>query len=183
MPDKPLSPLGEIHARRRAAKAGRHLTPHEEQLCERAASRSESNHEVPLIGPKVVVLGSDVPPAASAPTAHKCGHVIPLAHLAGQPCAECITANRKARRERKKARQTHPEQGHQEKGRLPDLSAFAVWYSAFSKQWTGTLEVIEGDGPVRRFEASASGVFDLLRRLDHLYRESLKEKPCTTEST
>jgi hypothetical protein len=67
------------------------------------------------------------------------------------------------------AKVKQPQQPKRKKfvgGRLPDLSAFALWYDANAILWTGTLTV-EGV----EFKATAKSVYGLLSKLDTLHRK------------
>jgi hypothetical protein len=54
-------------------------------------------------------------------------------------------------------------------GRLPDGSRFNVAYNAEKRLWSGFLDVPGTAG----FSGTASGVFNLLGKLDRQYRKSL----------
>lgn len=103
------------------------------------------------------------------PSAFRCGHVVPF----DLDCPSCVSRRRVEKKKAGHAKRIdrmgtaiHPANPH---GRLPDLSAFAVWYDAAKQTWTGTLEVA-GHPP---FAASASGVFRLLQELDGMYRRDV----------
>lgn len=67
---------------------------------------------------------------------------------------------------------------HRARGRLPDGSTFCVRYSAASKTWSGTLEVLASDAsPAYNAGHTADGVFRLLEELDIMYWEQVAALP------
>ena len=100
-----------------------------------------------------------------------------------RPCKACRESKRLEEEEATKVRHAEKQRRAEEAanavrsqkkpvddsaGRLPDGSKFEVVYDATRTQWTGTLTIGE-----KVFTGSASGVFNLLNRLDRQYRESL----------
>jgi len=91
-----------------------------------------------------------------------CGHRIGVRFMQQRPCAECTRRNRRNRQ------QARHQALKRVQGRLPDNACFHVLYDAASTTWTGTLTVGE-----KVFEVQASGVFNVLTKLDTMYRATL----------
>jgi hypothetical protein len=97
---------------------------------------------------------------------HCCGHSEPLHNVTSRPCEPCL----------RRGRQNRSAKKHTENDRLPDAATFNVQFDAAAQRWTGHLEVtLPGEAAPRRFEATESGVFHLLRSLDRQYREATAE--------
>jgi hypothetical protein len=127
----------------------------------------------------------------------RCGHVVPFElfdlkkdkfrdarrkKLTDRDCSACRIKAQEARQaaDQEAARQRRPDNKPKKErpsanpsGRLPDGSRFDVVYDAPKGQWAGTLTV-PGLAPLA---AAASGVFKLLRILDHMYRATLPAAP------
>lgn len=101
-----------------------------------------------------------------------------------RPCRACRERKRIEEEEAAKVRQAEKQQRAKEAAtagapakkkpfgqimdRLPDGAKFEVVYDASQTRWTGTLTIGE-----KVFTDSAGGVFKLLNRLDHQYRQTL----------
>ena len=142
---------------------------------------------------------ADQPPSRTEPVQARCGHAVPFTlypdakdkfrearrrHVADRDCPECRQKAHEARTaaEMTAARQRRRDQAKRAapvRDRLPHGSRFdgLVW-DAEKGRWSGTLTVPDpaAAGGVRTFEAAASGVFQLLRPLDGMYREALGEQ-------
>src|SRR5947209_6900323 len=111
---------------------------------------------------------SEAPARSAAPAPSPVtGEVPPLAApVAGNPAAG-------PKQKRKKGGKRSPA-GHdfqmQQKGRLPDGSAFSVSYDAAAVLWRGRLTIHVPGGGALEFTGEAPGVFRLLSRLDDQYR-------------
>jgi len=75
-------------------------------------------------------------------------------------------------------KQIAKQAAHEEQGRLPHGSEFHhLLWNETSGRWTGRLVVPVADGKILMFDGESGGVFKLLRKLDTMYREWLRENP------
>jgi hypothetical protein len=106
----------------------------------------------------------------------------------GRDCKACREQKQRQEQEAAARRRSEKEKVQEAEGarrsgkapgppsdRLPDGSQFEVRYDAGKVQWSGSLTVPTAEGGASlTFTGSASALFALLRRLDKLYRATLK---------
>lgn len=119
------------------------------------------------------------PPVLHAPCGHTTKKGLPE-ELCG-PCrskAEHEAAVKRRAEEAKKPalpKAKKLDKAMADKGRLPDKSTFILAYNAEKQEWSGVLNV----PGMASFDATKSGVFGLLQKLDWMYRLSLCPQPQT----